>query len=60
MTLAQRVKVDQVTFRDFAATVLSMALREGSQSRRVDVVFNTYMVNSIKNSERSLRGEETG
>lgn len=37
-----------------------MALNEGSQSNRVDVVFDTYCENSIKDSERSLRGEESG
>lgn len=56
MNLVQRVKGDQVTFGDVANTVLSMALREGADSDRIDVVFDTYRENSIKNSERSLRG----
>lgn len=60
MNLVQRVKGDQVTFRDVATTILGMALREGSHSNRIDVVFDTYKETSIKNSERSLRGEETG
>lgn len=38
----------------------SFPLSEGRQSSRIDVVFDTYKENSIKNSERSLRGEETG
>ena len=37
-----------------------MALGEGSQSNRIDVAFDTYQENSIKKSERSVRGEETG
>ena len=37
-----------------------MALKEGSQSNRIDVVFDKYQENSIKNSERSVRGGETG
>ena len=37
-----------------------MVLNEGSQSNRIDVVFDTYQEKSIKNSERSVRGEETG
>ena len=41
-------------------TVLLMALQEGRQSKGIDVVFDTYQENSIKNSERSVRGEETG
>jgi hypothetical protein len=60
MNLVQRVKGDQATFGDVATAVLSMALREGSQSSRIDVVFDIYLENSIKNSERSVRGGETG
>ena len=60
MNLVQRIKGDQATFGDVAATVFSMALNEGRQSNRIDVVFDTYQENSIKNSERSLRGRETG
>ena len=60
MNLVQRVKGDQATFGDVAITILSMALKEGNQSTRIDVVFDTYIHNSIKNSERSIRGEETG
>ena len=37
-----------------------MALNEGGKSNRIDVLFHTYRENSIKNSERSLRGEEIG
>ena len=37
-----------------------MALHEGGHSKRIDVVSDTYKEESIKNSERSLRGEETG
>lgn len=48
MNLVQRVKGDQVTFGDVANTVLSMALREGADSDRRDVVFDTYRENSIK------------
>lgn len=58
MNLVQRVKGDQATFGDIASSILLMAIREGSQGKRIDVVFDTYQENSIKNSER--RGEETG
>ena len=54
MNLVQRVKGDQATFGDVAITILSMALKEGNQSTRIDVVFDTYIHNSIKNSERSI------
>ena len=42
--LVQRVKGDQVTFGDVATTVLSMALREGAESDRIDVVLDTYRI----------------
>ena len=60
MGLVQRVKGDQATFGDIAATVLFMALNEGGNRNRIDVVFDTYRDNSIKDSERLLRGEESG
>ena len=60
MSLVQRVKGDQMTFRDVAISVLSMAMKEGVRCNRIDVVFDTYKELSIKNSERQLRGEETG
>ena len=56
----QIVKGDQVTFGDVAATVLSMALREGAESEIIDAVFDTYRDNAIKNCERILRGGEAG
>ena len=52
MNLVQRVKGDQATFGDVATTVLSMALRKGSQSNRIDVLFNTYWENAIKRTVR--------
>ena len=60
MKLVQRVKGDQGTFGDVATTVLSMALREGAESYRINVVFDTYRDNAIKNCERTLRGGEAG
>ena len=60
MNLVQRVKGDQATFGDDATTVLSMALKDGNQSNRIDFVFDKYQENSIKYSERSVRGEESG
>ena len=39
---------------------MSMALRDGCQSKRVVIVFDTYKEISIKNSDRSLRREAPG
>lgn len=60
MSLVQRLKGDQLTFGDVAMTVLSMAMKEGVRCNRIHVVFHTYKELSIKNSERQLRGEESG
>ena len=60
MNLVQRITSDQATFGDIAATVFSLALNEGRHSKRIDVVFDTYQKNSIKNSESLLHGGETG
>lgn len=60
MNFVQRVKGDQATFGDIASAIFLMALKEGSHSKRIDIVFDTYQENSIKNSERSVRGEEIG
>jgi len=37
-----------------------MAMKEGVWCNRIDVVFDTYKELSIENSERQLRGEESG
>ncbi|XP_020607467.1 uncharacterized protein LOC110046131 [Orbicella faveolata] len=59
MSLVQRLKRDQLTFGDVAMNVLSMAMKEGVWCNRIDV-FDTYKELAIKNSERQLRGEESG
>ena len=55
MSLVQKVKGEQTTFGDVATAVLQMVLREGKHKKRIDVFFDTYKENSIKNSERLLR-----
>ena len=59
MNIVQRIKGEQNTFGDIATTILSMELKEGSQSKRIDAVFDIYQEKSIKNSQRSVRGAET-
>ena len=60
MCIVQRIRGDQATFGELASSLLQMVLRDGSQSQRIDVVFDRYLKISIKNSEWSLRGEERG
>jgi len=61
MSLVQKLAVGgQTTFRMIASSLLSMALRESPQSKRIDIVFDTYREISIKNAERSIRGQVPG
>lgn len=55
MALVQRLKGDQNTFAAVAETLLSMVLNEGVSSSRIDVVFDDYREQSIKNAERDQR-----
>ena len=62
MSLVQKLNIGggQTTYGMVASSLLSMALHEGSQSKRIDVVFDTYRQISIKNAERTMRGEVHG
>ena len=42
MNIVQRIKGDQDTFGDVATTILSKVLQKGSQSKRIEVVFDIY------------------
>jgi hypothetical protein len=59
MALVQKAKADQKTFGQVASSILSSALRDGSQSNRIDVVFDVYHARSIKSTERIIRGAES-
>ena len=60
MALVQRLKGDHEKFSDVADCLLNMVLHEGSSSNRIDVIFDVYRENSIKNAERENRGSECG
>ena len=60
MALVQRMKGDHKTFSEAADYLLRMVLNEGGNSRRIDVVFDVYRDDSIRNAERERRGAETG
>ena len=57
MSLVQ--KNDQ-TFAQLAESALAHILHERVMSHRIDVVFDTYREDSIKNAERSNRGRTRG
>ena len=60
MSLVQKMKGNDQTFSQLAESVLTHILHEGVRSHRIDVVFDTYREDSIKNDERSNRGSTTG
>lgn len=60
MVLVQRLKQDHKTFAQVAESLLCLVLHEGSNSKRIDGIFDVYKENSIKNTEREKRGAEFG
>ena len=51
---------EQTTFGAIAENILAMVLREGYNSKRIDVVFDRYQESSIKNFKRDIRGQDSG
>ena len=51
MAMVEKIAGDQKTF-GVAYTLMSIVLNEGTNSERIDVVFDVYNEHSIKNAER--------
>jgi len=49
MVMLQKIRGDQKTFAELADSMMSMVLHEGTDSQRIDAVFDVYRNNSIKN-----------
>jgi len=60
MVMVQKIRGDQKTFAELANSMMSMVFNEGTDSQRIDVVFDVYRNNSIKNRKREKRGSESG
>lgn len=60
MSLIQKLKGNEQTFSQLADSVLNQILHEGAKSQRIDVVFDVYRAESIKNAERENRGCNNG
>lgn len=60
MSLVQKINIgtNKSTFSQVACLLLSRVLREGLESNRIDVAFDTYQENAIKDAERGMRGED--
>ena len=52
MAVAQKIRGDQKTFAEVADSMMYMVLYGGTDSQRIDLVFDVYRDNSIKNPER--------
>ena len=59
MALVQKLKVVQMTFGQVADAVFQSILSCGNRSKCIDVVFDVYLDNSIKNAERCRHGVST-
>ena len=55
MAAVRQVKPLKSTYSEFAVRLLKYVLSNGSQSKRIDVVFDAYENNSIKDVERNRR-----
>lgn len=58
MAVVQRLKGEHKTFAQVAESLFSMVFHEGADSKRIDVVFDVYKKESIKNLERQNRGAQ--
>ena len=56
MSLVQKMKGNDQTFSQLAESALIQILHEGARSERIDVVFDVYREESIKNAERVNKG----
>jgi len=56
MSIVQKTIGENHTFAELAKMIQASCLHAGSNSERVDIVFDTYREKSIKNAERSKCG----
>ena len=56
MSLVHRLKEDGKSFAHLTDAALTIALHEGTDSARTDIVFDVYSDESIKNAEKYNRG----
>ena len=60
MAMVQKLRGNQKTFAEVAECMMSMVLHEGTDSQRIDVVFDVYRDCLIKNADRERRRSESG
>ena len=57
MSLVQKIKGNHKTFKEVAETLFCKAMPEKGSCNRLDLAFDVYKQNSIKNAERRNRGD---
>ena len=57
MIVVQKINGSNKTLSQWAKQLLLQAIQEGSQSTRIDIVFDFFRLNSIKNVKRVHRGK---
>jgi hypothetical protein len=60
MSLVHKVNAENRTFADLSENIFMSALQTGTDSTRIDIVFDVYMDISIKTAERDNRGSDSG
>ena len=55
MALLHKINAEKKTFGDLAEIVFALALKDGTHSDRIDMIFDVYKDISIKNAERNER-----
>ena len=55
MALFHKINAEKKTFGDLAEIVFALALKDGTHSDRIDMIFDVYKGISIKNAERNER-----
>ena len=57
MSLVQKIKGKQKTFKEVAETLFRNAMSQKGSCNRIDIVFDVYKQKSIKSAERRNRGD---
>lgn len=60
MALIHKVKGENLTYGELSEAVLKKVIIFGEESERIDLVFDIYSTESIKNAERIRRGASEG
>ena len=60
MNLVQKVHGDNKTFAEVSEAIFMSALHTGTESSRIDVVFDVYLDESVKNAGRVNHGSDSG